>query len=363
MLGFIRQIRTSPREAMGEFVTFVAADAGSQRTAGTYQQRLRGFIEFLEADGVTTIKAVQPGHVDRYVAGLKTQSVRYAHGSSDRPPEAGGLSKATIAGRTQAIKRFGKWCRDRYGLPESFAGHLRVRRPKPRPADKAMRFEELLRLLDHAGQVAQSTKSIAAVRYMAMLSFIVETMARRGEVASVQLSRLNLDSPEVVAVRRGDRVVTLTGYSAEVDGKTGKRTVWFTEWCAAWLRAYLTVRPDPRREPAHDFCWVALSDRHYGLPLSPGGLYQAHREFTEAVEMKGPSGLHAIRHCMATYWAKHTSLDQLQKKLGHASILTTMGYVATDDREVIAATEELTPLRYAGAANIATIEPELGKPS
>lgn len=345
MLNFLKQqIRTSPREALAAFVTFVTADADSKETPKTYQQRLGGFISYLEAEGVSHIGDVKPGHVDRYVAQLKAQEVLYANGNSDRPPEPGGLSKSTIAGRVQAIRYFDKWCVERYKLESRFSSHLRVRRPRARPRDKAMRYEELLRLLSYASNLATATRSPDALRYMAILAFTVDTMARRGEIASVQFP-INLESPRAVAVKRGQRVITLTAYSANVIGKNGPRTVWFSEWAAHWMRKYRAIRPIPRHHTPHNYFWVALSDRHYGLPLTPGGLYQAHKAVVDAIELQGPSGLHAIRHCMASYWSHHTSLDKLQEKLGHADIVTTRAYVATDESEIIANTVELSLVR------------------
>lgn len=349
MITLIKQIRTSPRAAANDFVTFVAADCDSAITVATYRQRLRGFIEFLEASEVSSVRAIQPGHVDDWVASLKRQTDRYAIGNSDRPPERGTLSKETIAGRLQAIKRFCAWCADRFELKRSPAAHLTVRRPRPRPADHAMQFDELLRLIDYARNQAQAIKSVDAIRYMALLAIFVESMARRGEVASMQISKMNLDNPQRVTVPRGDRLIEIEGYSATVVGKSGIRTIWFSDFAAAPLRDYLSIRPEPRHEPPHDHVWVAISDRSFGLPLTPAGIYQSHKGATQRLELKGPSGLHAIRHCMASYWAKHTTLDQLRAKLGHSSITTTMAYVATDARDVMATTAALSPLGYTDA--------------
>jgi len=304
------------KDAVEAFLLALEARGCRPRTVGSYRQRLAGLMRLLGSRGLTE---VTPGDLDAWVVSLRRQSERWGN-HPQRPAAAGGLSEATIAGRIQAAKAFFRWCEERGLVDRSPARHLR----KPRldqavPGEKVMDRGDLLRMVEAAGERAAEGGWLA-VRDLALLLFLADTGCRVGEAASLRLGWLRLEACE-----------------ADVEGKTGRRVVDYTERTAAALRAYLAVRPSV----GNDRVFVGRS----GDPLTPRGIYQVFKRLAKAAGVKGRFNPHSLRHLVGQTFTDRANLELARQKLGHKDVTTTARFYANQDRARLrAATRRLSLL-------------------
>lgn len=292
-------------DAIDEFCLEKEAAGRSARTVDSYRQRLGLFAK---EHGYLIVGDVSPALVSRYVAAMQRPGTLY----DDHPfrsSEKGKLSKATIGGRIQALKSFFKWCEERGYCETSPARRLKRQSYDPSQESRAMAPETLKKLVIAAREEAERGNP----RDLALLLFLADTAARVGEVVSLRLGDLGLEQLE-----------------ADVDGKTGPRTVYFTPPTAVALRRWLEQRPECR----HDFVFCSIADRNFGRPLTSGGLYQALRRLAGKAGVKDKRyNPHSIRHLVGQKFVDEGNLELARRKLGHASVVTTSRHYANQDAQ------------------------------
>ncbi|MBN1582429.1 MAG: tyrosine-type recombinase/integrase [Anaerolineae bacterium] len=156
---------------------------------------------------------------------------------------------------------------------------------------------------------------------LAILLFIGDTGCRAGELCKLEIQDVDLEECK-----------------AEVDGKTGKRTVHFTEPTAKAIQAWLKVRP--QNEHSNLFLSMRLE-----APLTPNGLRQILHRHALRAHIDARHNPHAIRHMVGQTWLDNgANLVQVKEKLGHTDIRTTaMFYSHQDDQgRAKAATEQFS---------------------
>lgn len=303
-------------EALERFLTSLEADDRTDRTIGTYKQRICRFITFMGERDILELGQVCPDDVDAWSVALKRQKTRWAD-HRFKPSTNGGLSKATRAGLIQAVQAFFDWCVSREHLERSPAGHLK----KPRQSqgersarEKLMTVEDLQRILDVAERRAQEGHP----RDLAIIRFVAESGARRGEVASLRLENLDLEG--------GTALVT-----GKTTGEEDVRPVDFGQGSRVALTRWLAARPDV----AHDFVFVNLhpSPKRWGEPLGKAGVYQVFRRLATAAGVTGLYNPHALRHLVGQHFTDNTNLEITRQKLGHKKITTTSEFYSHQDRE------------------------------
>lgn len=297
-------------DAFDHFLLSLEAQGRAARTIESYRERLGPFLEKHQAKRVSE---VTPADVDGWVVALRRQKRRHEN-NAFRAAIDGGLSTATIATRVQCLKTFLKWCVARGYLERSPGGHLkRIVRVHAISSEKVMKRGDLVLLLAAAKE---------RPRDYALLLFLADTGARVGEVASMTLGKLHLETLE-----------------AEVTGKTGRRTVYFTERTADGLRGWLALRPacDNQR------LWVGELGNHRGRPLRVEGMRQVLRRLADRAGVSGRYNPQAIRHLVGQAWADATNLELVRQKLGHKDIQVTAAFYAHQDSDRLkAATERLS---------------------
>jgi site-specific recombinase XerD len=310
-------------EAMERFIISQRAVGHSPKTVLAYQNRFKTFLQYEEITAVMDIGEITPELLDRYGQWLRQDRMLYQGHGHYHPARPGKFSQTSVFGRIQAVKTLFKFCSDRGYLPANPARSLKQKRPSDSAREKLMRREDLYRMLDVAVKQAEE----GWPRDLAILMFIVDTAARRGEVATLRLPNLNLGRLE-----------------AAVYGKTGERELDFTSKTAEVLGWWLVQRP----EVGHDFVFTNQGKGHphlVGRPLTPGGLDQVFKRLGRRAGVKGAFNPHSIRHLIGQTMTDHANLEIARQKLGHQDVTTTARFYAHQDRSrVKAATVMYSPL-------------------
>ena len=200
-----------------------------------------------------------------------------------------GLSSSMRRGAAIAIRAFSRWLADEE-LGDDFAARLRLPR-------KGKHLPREAKLSDIARAFA-----VASPRDRAMLVFMLDTGARRAEVAALRWVDVDLDSRRAVLTGKGDK----------------QRMVAISDRTADLLRA---IRPAVISADDHVF----VGQRG---PLTPNGVSMVLRRLKEKAGIVGPLNPHSLRHAFGTHFvANGGDLESLRQILGHEDISTTRVYL------------------------------------
>jgi integrase len=247
------------------------------------------------------VDIITPIDIQRYVNDLRHRRVKYEN-HPNRHPEYETLSPATIKKIVKAIRTFFNWLMELDLIEKNPVKKLpKIGEPdEPRVATT----EEIEQLIRAAyGE---------PLLYAAML-FFVDTAARREGVATLRMSKLNIEK-----------------HCAVVDEKFDKsRTVWFGDECALALKKYIARRPAVR----HDY--VFCIRRKPYRPFNIDAFGQLIYRLAQRAEIPGPFHPHAIRRWRLDGLKRHT--DDVTRALiaGHADDGETLRrhYTFADENE------------------------------
>ncbi len=278
--------------------------------------------------GERDVTAVTPENIDDWLWVLKNQHTLYE--GNIRANVAAGLSPATVQGRVQAVKFFFAFCTERGYVVRSPAGHIRIRKPRKREhvREKKMRMYDLYRLLDVATARANDGQS----RDLAILSLMVESGARPGEVCSINLADVDMV--------RG---------VAQVCGKTGERDIVFTGHTSANLEKWMQFRklvtavssdPDPYA------LFINIWHPGMGHRITPNTINMLFQRLSKEAGVDGTCNPYSVRHLVGDHLAMKPGvpLPLVQEVMGHEDINTTMIYVHPDMGQVKAIVSLYSPL-------------------
>jgi site-specific recombinase XerD len=236
----------------------LAAEGKSPRTIENYIEGATLLVRFLEEQGFPTeIDRINRGHVEEWLVAFS----------------ASGRSPATVANRFRSARLFFKWCVEDGEIDES--PMTKLRQPKiPPPHTPVLNDAELSALLKDC-----NGRDFLDVRDRALLRFLIDTGARRGEVLAMTVAGLNLD----------DGVVIVTGKGGKV------RALPFGVKATRELDRYVRVRAS---HPQGDRPELWLS--RVG-PLTPGGLNAIVAARSERV-LGRKIHPHQFRHSWASQW-------------------------------------------------------------
>lgn len=274
-----------------------------------------------------TEKAINEFLQNRHASNLKPASIEWyrvllqplASVFSTLPEEPGPieefLSQATGSpetkhGRYRVLNVFFKFIKERWGISNPMQQIAPPRRPKK--VLPTLESHEVMLLLNSATNA----------RDRAMLTLLIDTGIRSGELAGLRKSDIKRDT-------------------IRVSGKTGEREVPISEETRHQL---VTLIAD---NGAHDYVFHG----HKG-PLGRHGIYGVVSKYMTKAGVQGPKlGAHRIRHTFGKgYLVNGGDLRSLQEILGHANISTTQKYASLNLNDVITKHHRFTPLRAAHAA-------------
>ena len=274
------------------YLTNMSAERGlSPNTLTAYRYDLTQFLACLEAQEVVTVKAITPGHVYGFLAGLRR--------SGQRP--------ASITRKAISLKLWMQFlCRDGHRTDDPAqaveTGKLALRLPT------TLSLPEIERLL-----MAPPEDAPAGLRDRAML----ETMYGCG-----------LRVSELVALKSED--IDLRARLVRPFGKGGKeRQVPLGDGVHDTLVAYL-ARSRPvllAGKPPSPFLFVT---RHGGSMTRQHFLLLV-KSYARQVGITRTISPHVLRHSFATHLLSGgADLRAIQEMLGHASVQTTQRYTRVD---------------------------------
>lgn len=234
---------------------------------------------------------------------------------------ARGLAPATRYAEINALRRFFAWLVDEEELAADPAATLSPPRRNPgrvdvyTPDDAEAILAHTATLTDLRGQ--QRHAIISALRY---------TGARAGEVSNLRLDRVDLDGRRLEVLGKGSRHRLL----AVPEPLANVLARFLTEVRPRLPRTpYLFVNTHPFVPDPHKRCSVSALQRECRLAAQGAGIPGRHYP-------------HRWRHSFATELIRAgMGVAQVQRQLGHASIVSTMLYTHLDVEDVRRSLDEV----------------------
>ena len=147
------------------------------------------------------------------------------------------------------------------------------------------------------------------LRDVALISFLLSTGCRVGEVVGIERGDIDFQNKEVVVLGKGNK----------------ERTVFFDDVTALYLKRYLNDRSDFKP-------YLFLSARM--APLTTGGIQSMLRRRGASVNLKDVHP-HKFRRTLATTLIAHgMQIQEVASILGHDKLDTTMKYIKLDKNTI-----------------------------
>jgi site-specific recombinase XerD len=287
------------------FINYLEGNGRSPETVATYRRRLARFFATSQVNPAILLATITPETLDQWGGLIR----------------GGNLAKATQLGYIQTIKTILAFAHRRGYIAQNPAQELE----RPRLDHNAAASGRVMASADLRAILAGLENS-GNLRDLAIIMFMADTGARRGEV-----SRLKSDD------------LILPDCDAWVDGKTGRQMVDYTTTTREILILWLEQRP----QVAHPYLFTGLGSptSEPGDPLLPGAINLIMKRAARAAGIRGPHNPHSIRHLVGQTFTDHVNLELVRQKLRHSNIHTTAAFYAHQDRErVKAATTLYSPI-------------------
>lgn len=274
------------RMAVGlyEKIGMPAADL-AQRTCIEYGRDLADLLAFLEGVGTFTVAQVSQLHLLAYQAEMIRR----------------GYTPPTRNRRAHAIKRFFTFLYSQ-GVTTSDIGSQLIPPRVPYQEPRYLSAGERTRLISACS---------GHVRDHALIQLVLQT-----GITLSQLARLTLEDVEI------PRQITTAAEDCgwvQVSRRGARRLVSLNDTAGRSLRDWLAVRP----RSSHQVLWTTM----IGDPLSSRSIRRSVAGYLRRAGILHAS-VHTLRHTMAVHRvAAGTTLQTLQKTLGHAEVKTTAQYV------------------------------------
>jgi integrase/recombinase XerD len=273
-------------------VEFQYSKDWSPTTARWYRSRLGLFTEWCAAQGVTTLDAITPPLVRRYVAHLQSRTARFSEK----------LDTHTIHGHVRVIRALLHWAAREELIDEKIPKRISL----PRKEQKVLHTlsEQQIGLLFKAAQKTQTP-----LRDTALLYLLLDTGCRASELCGLRLQD-----------------VTFTGEAAWilVHGKGKKQRE-----VALGKKARLALSRYMHRERHADEEWVFIGRKGRLTAEGLDRLLYRLRDMAGAEHFTGVSvAAHRWRHTHAVA-SLEAGMDVfvLSKQMGHSDVQTTTGYL------------------------------------
>lgn len=268
-----------------EFLGYLRYErACSDLTLKAYSEDFRAFVEFLNANGVTDIAAVDYRFLHRYVSKL---------GSS-------GIKASTLERKVASLKSFYKFLVKRGVVaknPAALVASPKKEKRLPAILDKS----EIVALLE-----SMETDSPIRVRNRTILLLLYATGLRVSELTSLDLANVDFTERIVTVVGKGnkERIVPM--------GETARKA----------LLKYLPYRKELSTGGEN-----ALFLNRNGGRLTSRMVANVIRDACDALGVQKNIHPHTLRHSFATHLLENgANIRVIQEMLGHSSLSTTQVY-------------------------------------
>ena len=249
-----------------------------------YQNHLKYLGDFF---GDVYLRSITITQLRAWRVTLVERHSRWGRGSS-HPAQPGKLSPFTVHQYVRAARRFFRWLTLEGMIESNPAQRLelpRLPRHRPRGISSGDRDRLLIAASDHP-------------RDLAIILLLSDTACRRGGLAGLRLSDLDLKHRTVLAREKGR------------GGEAKERWLYFTRRTALAIRAWLELRP------------ACLGDSLFGI--SPNGIYQVLKRLASKAGISDGWNPHNFRHAAIRNWlAAGMPLPQASQLAGHSSVAVT----------------------------------------
>lgn len=288
-------------ELIADYCAARAARGVRANTNAVERVKLEAFATWLLQRGVIDARAITPQHVTEYRTDLLTTEYRAKDGMRR-------LSETYRHDRITAVCRFTRWLTSERIILADPSSIIDIGRPGRWQPRGAMSEADTVLLIE-----STNVETPIDVRNRAILELLYSTGLRRAEVASLDLTDIDLQS-ETVLVRCG---------------KGGKaRIVPLGETACRAIARYLTkARADFVRRPGVTALFLVSRASHVGHRLGPQSIGLVVKDAAQRAGLDAHVTPHLLRHTFATHLLRAgADLRHVQQLLGHASITTTEGY-------------------------------------
>jgi integrase/recombinase XerC len=210
-------------------------------------------------------------------------------------------SKSSISRKLACLRSFFRFlCRQNY-VSQNLA--KAVRTPKlPTRLPAILQVEEITGLLEFDFE-----DSPAGIRDRALMELLYATGMRVGELARLEMNRIDLDSGVIRVIGKGNK----------------ERLVLFGPKAGNAVRSYLKVRGQFVRSVDCRYLFLNLK----GNRLSETRIRQILNSYVRKLAMQKKISPHTFRHSFATHLLNSgADLRWIQELLGHSSLSTTQKY-------------------------------------
>lgn len=282
---FSRMLRINESFSMDLFETWINAMKVQNRSKKTIEQ-YKGVVSKLLRDINTPIRNITVHHIREWLV----------------KEEARGISDQTRENDRQVLSSMFGWLW-REGLiernPINNIGAIKVQK-KVREPYTEVEIETLKE---------SCKKSRHPLRDVALVSFLLSTGCRVGEVVGIEKNDIDFQNKEVVVLGKGNK----------------ERTVYFDDVTAMYLKRYL--------EDRQDLCpALFLSSRM--SPLTIGGIQDMLRRRGASANLQDVHP-HKFRRTLATTLIAHgMAIQEVASILGHDKLDTTIKYIKLDRESI-----------------------------
>lgn len=295
----LKRLDTKLSDLLKVFVDYLTVNNYSRYTRINYERTIQGFIDWMEQQGLpATRQSFTPDVVRPYIAVLAER----------------GLKPNSRAGHVRILKAFAGWLeREGYTDQHQLA---KLKLPKvPKLVVRTLTMEEKAALY----KVLNNKKSSIAARNLAIISLLLDCGLRVGEVCSLRLGDVDLNSRRLVVRGKGNK----------------ERVLHLGNGATYALRRYLTFRLSKVKEEDEAPLFLSIGGRGKdgqslaGRPLQVHGVEYMLKGLAKKAGIKRRIHPHLLRHTFATDYLRlpGTNLFDLQESLGHTTLEMTRHYV------------------------------------
>lgn len=316
------------RRLIQQFLTYSRANGLADRTIEDYQDKVFKFwwwwsehTHYAETVGRHP-QNVKVEHAREYVSYLRTP-LEHRWGVAV-PKNKQKLSSYSVDSYGRALKVFFNWLVTEGHIDHTTPFNKTVRFSNRRKQDRKIKYlstDEIARIFTALTEPLR-LESYLGSRDLAIIGLLYDSGMRIGELLSIRVCDIDLKYNRCLVV-----------------GKTGQRTVVFSERCREFLVKYQRHPKHPNQQQdkikdqqADTTSFWLTSD---GFPLSFSGCQSLIRRVKQLSGVKFHA--HLFRHNFATHMvAQNVNLFTIMELLGHHDISTTQVYVRQGNLERLA---------------------------
>ncbi len=302
------------KDALRRYLLSLEASRYSRATVRLVEVVAGRLLEHADAMSWPAAPEISAGHIEEWFAAIQREGSR----RSRRPTP---LSATTLDDYYRTLHAWFAWLVARGHTPKNPLDAFRKPRAAPRvvPIYTDDQLDDFLKLCDPRLYELQWDRW-TAFRDRALVFFVIDTPARRGELEGMTVERVDLSEGLVRVVGKGD---------SEREMAFGPAT---GAALADWLEARVAAGP------LSGSVWINMQ----GGPLGGDAIYRIFRRLGERAGIPGAS-VHRFRHTFAMRWLRAGANERYLRSVGGWRRIPDTYFRTLSAEEAQAAHRELGP--------------------